>query len=111
MPDSWAASAARDHFSEVLDAAVQGRPQSIRRRDGREVVVVSKEYFEKTKPDPKALLLHGGFLDDDDDTLANLYAEARQLLGATLNPLLFSRSDSSNEDYRHGRDQPPEEKD
>lgn len=56
MPDSWQAAAARHHFSEVIDAAVEGRPQFVRRRDGHEVVVVSKEYFEKNKPDLKSYL-------------------------------------------------------
>jgi prevent-host-death family protein len=56
MADSWLAAAARHHFSEVIDAAVEGRPQFVRRRDGHEVVVVSKEYFEKTRPNLKSYL-------------------------------------------------------
>ncbi|HEY1934565.1 MAG TPA: type II toxin-antitoxin system Phd/YefM family antitoxin [Acetobacteraceae bacterium] len=56
MPDNWQAAAARHHFSDVVDAAVEGRPQFVRRRDGHEVVVVSKAYFEKTRPNLKAYL-------------------------------------------------------
>lgn len=67
MPDSWQAAAARHHFSDIVDAAVEGRPQFVRRRDGHEVVVVSKEYFEKTRPNRQSYLLTAGYADDDDE--------------------------------------------
>jgi prevent-host-death family protein len=57
MSDAWQAGTARHRFSELVDAAVEGRPQFVRRRDGREVVVVSKEYFEQTRPNLKTALL------------------------------------------------------
>jgi prevent-host-death family protein len=67
MTDIWQAAEARHRFSEVVDAAVDGRPQFVRRRDGREVVVVSKEYFEETKPNFKSYLMGSGYADDADD--------------------------------------------
>jgi prevent-host-death family protein len=67
MSDIWQAAEARHRFSEVVDAAVHGRPQFVRRRDGREVVVVSKEYFEDTKPTLKSYLLGAGYADEGDD--------------------------------------------
>ncbi len=42
MSDHWQAAVARHRFSELVDAAVEGRPQFVRRRDGQEIVVVSK---------------------------------------------------------------------
>jgi len=67
MADIWQAAEARDRFSDVVDAAVDGRPQFVRRRDGREVVVVSKEYFEETKPNLKSYLATSGYADSEDD--------------------------------------------
>ena len=67
MDDSWQAAQARNRFTEIVDAAVEGRPQYIRRRDGREVVLVSKEYFEKTKPNLKTYLLSARYAGDQDD--------------------------------------------
>jgi prevent-host-death family protein len=67
MSDTWQAAEARHRFSDVVDAAVAGNPQFIRRRDGREVVLVSLEYFEKTKPNLKSYLLSSGYADAADD--------------------------------------------
>ncbi len=67
MTDVWQAAEARHRFSDVVDAAVEGRPQFVRRRDGREVVVVSREYFEETKPNLKSYLTSSGYADPDDD--------------------------------------------
>ena len=57
----WQASSARLRFSEIVDEAVAGRPQFIQRRDGKEVVVVSREYYERTKPNLKSFLLDAGY--------------------------------------------------
>lgn len=54
-------------------AAVFGRcgrrcgRQFVRRRDGREVVVVSREYFEETKPNLKSYLVGSGYAGKGDD--------------------------------------------
>lgn len=65
--DVWQAAEARHRFSDLVDAAVDGHPQFVRRRDGREVVVVSKEYFEQTKPNLKSYLARSGYADEQDD--------------------------------------------
>jgi prevent-host-death family protein len=67
MADMWQAAEARNRFSDLVDAAVDGRPQFVRRRDGREVVVVSKEYFEETKPNLKSYLASSAYPDSRDD--------------------------------------------
>jgi prevent-host-death family protein len=85
MSDVWQAGAARHRFSELVDAAVAGRPQIIRRRDGREVVVVSKEYYEQTKPSLKSVLLSHRF-GERGDMLEAVLNEARATLGTTLMP-------------------------
>ena len=54
---AWQASVARNRLSEIIDRAVAGDPQFIERRDGKEVVVVSRDYFERTKGSLKTFLL------------------------------------------------------
>lgn len=66
MQQTWQAAKARHHFSEVVDAAVDGDPQFIRRRDGKEVVLVSRDYYEKTRPNLKTYLMTAGYAADDD---------------------------------------------
>jgi prevent-host-death family protein len=85
MSDVWQAAAARHRFSELVDAAVDGRPQIIRRRDGREVVVVSKDYYEQTKPSLKSVLLSHRF-GESGDMFDTALKEARATLGAALAP-------------------------
>jgi prevent-host-death family protein len=85
VSDVWQAGAARHRFSELVDAAVDGRPQVIRRRDGREVVVVSKEYYEKTKPSLKSVLLSHRF-GERGDMFDKVLEESRATLGASLVP-------------------------
>lgn len=67
MNKIWRASDARQHFSDLLDAAVEGTPQFVVRRDGREVVIVSRGYFDKTRPTMKDYLLAAGYAEDGDD--------------------------------------------
>jgi prevent-host-death family protein len=77
MADIWKAAEARHRFSDVVEAAVAGEPQFIRRRDGREAVLVSREYFEKTKPNLKSYLLSSGYADDQDDAFDIAMREVR----------------------------------
>jgi PHD/YefM family antitoxin component YafN of YafNO toxin-antitoxin module len=56
----WQSSMARGRLAEIVDQAVGGAPQFIQRRDGKEVVVVSREYFDCTKPNLKTFLLNEG---------------------------------------------------
>jgi prevent-host-death family protein len=63
----WQATRARGAFSAIIDAAVDGTPQLIRRRDGKEVVVVSREHYEASRPNLRDFLLTGGYADDEDE--------------------------------------------
>lgn len=66
MEKIWQAANARHHFSALVDEAMKGAPQVIRRRDGREVVLISREYFEKTKPNLKSYLMSEGYAEGED---------------------------------------------
>ena len=85
MSDRWQAAQARSHFSEVVDAAIAGRPQFIRRRDGHEVVLVSRDYFDQTRPNLKSYLLDAGYAGDASDAFDAALREAREK-GPTLAP-------------------------
>jgi prevent-host-death family protein len=100
--DAWQAAAARHRFSELMDAAVDGRPQVIRRRDGREVVVVSKEYYEQTKPSLKSVLLSLRF-GERGDTFEKTIETARAIVGSSLTPSNFGPETGSGDSSRHGR--------
>ena len=67
MTKTWQASDARQHFADLVEAAVHGEPQFVTRRDGKEVVVVSRSYFDKTRPTLKDYLLTAGFAEDGED--------------------------------------------
>jgi prevent-host-death family protein len=66
MAKAWQAAEARHRFTELMNAAAHGEPQFVERRDGTAVVVVSREYFERTRPTLKDVLLSQGFAEDDD---------------------------------------------
>lgn len=93
MPDDWQAARARNHFSEIVDAAIEGRPQFIRRRDGNEVVVVSRRYFDRTKPNLKDYLLGAGYAEHLVDAFDTALAEARKQ-GPALAPRARRRAQS-----------------
>lgn len=84
MADNWQAAQARAHFSELLDAAVEGKPQFIHRRDGHEVVLVSRNYFDRTKMNLKTYLLTAGYAGDEPDAFDEAMREART--GPLLGP-------------------------
>jgi prevent-host-death family protein len=86
MVATWQASDARHRFPDVIDAAVNGDPQFVRRRDGKEVVVVSREYFEKTIPNLKTYLLTEGYADQENDPIDRAIDEVRSDDGPFLNP-------------------------
>jgi len=77
MRHMWQASEARHKFTDVVDAAVGGEPQFVTRRDGRQVVVVSLDYFEKTRPTLKSYLLTKGISEPADDAFDSAMREIR----------------------------------
>ncbi len=102
MSDIWQAATARHRFSEVVNAAVEGRPQFVRRRDGREVVVVSKEYFERTRPSLKSVLLSQRFGARGDEFDLALEA-AGTVLGAAFAPPGFQPEEPGDDHPGHKR--------
>jgi PHD/YefM family antitoxin component YafN of YafNO toxin-antitoxin module len=102
MADHWQAAMARHRFSELVDAAVEGRPQFVRRRDGQEVVVVSKEYYEQTKPDLKSVLLSFRF-GEKGDAFDTALGEARTTLGAALTPKDLAQGERLSDRPGHRR--------
>lgn len=62
----WQASDAQANFAAVMDGALSGTPQVIRRRSGEDVVVLSHADFERMWTTLKDYLLRSA---DDDDTL------------------------------------------
>jgi prevent-host-death family protein len=70
MPDImervWQAAKARESFAELVDGAIAGTPQIVRRRDGKEVVVVSREHYERTRPSLRSYLLTRGYAGEED---------------------------------------------
>jgi prevent-host-death family protein len=83
---TWQAATARHRFSEVIDAAVQGEPQFVQRRDGKEVVVVSREYFDRTKPDIKSYLLNAGYAGVGEEEFDKILDEVRDNFPDLLAP-------------------------
>jgi hypothetical protein len=102
MVEVWQAAAAQHQFSERVDAAVEGRPQFVRRQDGRAVVVVSREYFERTKPNLKSVLLSFRF-GERGDALDRVLGEARATLGSSLRPRDFEAGPADARDPGHRR--------
>jgi hypothetical protein len=102
MAEVWQAATARHGFSELVNAAVEGRPQLVRRRDGREVVVVSRVYFEQTKPNLKAVLLSFRF-GERGDALDRVLGEARATLGSSLRPRDLAPQAADADDPGHRR--------
>jgi prevent-host-death family protein len=87
---TWKASLAKARLPEIIDAAVTGEPQLIERRDGKEVVVVSKDHFERTRPNLKTVLLENTYAgegeDEFDQILLDIRSEGFDLLSRTPKP-------------------------
>jgi prevent-host-death family protein len=77
MASQWQASDARHNFTRLVDAAVKGDPQFVTRRDWQEVVVVSRAYFEKTRPMLKHYLLAEGVAGEAEDAFDRALQEIR----------------------------------
>ncbi|MBL8710717.1 MAG: type II toxin-antitoxin system Phd/YefM family antitoxin [Rhodospirillaceae bacterium] len=76
----WQASSARAHFAEVVDLALTGTPQIVRKRSGEEVVILSRTSFELMQPNLKDYLLRsaGSANDDDDASVEAALGQVRQ---------------------------------
>jgi prevent-host-death family protein len=74
---TWQAASARHKFSDIIDAAVAGHPQFVQRRDGKEVVIVSREYFDSTKANIKTYLLNEGYSGPGEDEFDAILADIR----------------------------------
>jgi len=73
----WQASDARTNLPAVMDAALSGAPQVIRRRSGEEVVVVSRADYDRMRPSLKNFLLHGGVEDSEEDDFDKALSQVR----------------------------------
>src|SRR5689334_20527280 len=83
MPRNWQVAEARRHFAAIVDAASNGEPQFITRRDGREVVVVSRGHFDATRPNLKTALL-GNRFGTRGDAFDKALEEVGEGLGAVM---------------------------
>jgi prevent-host-death family protein len=64
---AWQATKARVALSAIIDAAVDGAPQLIRRRDGKEVVVMSRAHYEAHAPNLRDYLIRSGYAPEHDE--------------------------------------------
>jgi prevent-host-death family protein len=74
---SWNASRAKGHLAEIIDAAAEGQPQFIDRRDGTGVVVVSRAYFERTRPNLKTFLLENTYSGEGEEAFDLILRDIR----------------------------------
>jgi PHD/YefM family antitoxin component YafN of YafNO toxin-antitoxin module len=73
----WPAGNARESLADIIEGAIAGTPQVVQRNDGEEVVVVSRDYYECTRPSLKAHLLAGGYADDSEDAFDGAIRDIR----------------------------------
>jgi hypothetical protein len=66
-----------------VDAASKGEPQFITRRDGSEVVVVSRSHFDATRPNLRTALL-GNRFGTRGDAFDKALEEAGEVLSAAV---------------------------
>jgi hypothetical protein len=66
MPE-WLFDQAGANFEAIVDAAGAGTHQVIRRRDGKQVVVVSRDDFDPHQPNLRDYLLTSGYADKHDE--------------------------------------------
>jgi prevent-host-death family protein len=79
----WQATEARAQLPAVMQAALSGTPQIIRKRSGEEVVVVSRTDYERLKPTLKDYLLRSaGAAGGDDDAALRLALRRLRAIGA-----------------------------
>jgi len=74
---AWQVSEARSRFANVVDRALSGVPQVIRKRGGGEVVVVSKEAWDRAKPNLRDYLLSSSTTTEEYETFEKGLRRAR----------------------------------
>jgi prevent-host-death family protein len=62
----WQATDARANLPTVMEGALAGVPQVIKKRTGEEVVVIARADYDRMKPNLKDFLLQSAGLDQDD---------------------------------------------
>ena len=62
----WQAADARANLPTVMEGALAGVPQVIKKRTGEEVVVIARADYDRMKPNLKDFLLQSAGLDQDD---------------------------------------------
>jgi hypothetical protein len=61
------AGQASAHFEEIVEATALWPPELVRRLDGKEVVVVSRDDFEACEPNLRDYLLTSGYAEEHDE--------------------------------------------
>jgi prevent-host-death family protein len=91
----WQATEARAQLPAVMEAALAGRPQVIRKRSGEEVVVLSRTDYERIRPTLKDFLLNsaGAAGEDDDAALESALRQVRATGAVGLAPRKIAKRD------------------
>jgi prevent-host-death family protein len=83
---SWQSSVARGRLSRIIDEAVAGKPQFIQRRDGKEVVVVSRDSYERMQGGLKTFLLDDGYAGPGEAAFDAIMVDIRATTDAAFLP-------------------------
>ena len=71
------AGSARESLTDNIEGAIAGTPQVVKRSDGQEVVVVFRDYYERTRPSLKTYLLGSGYADNTEDAFDRAIRDIR----------------------------------
>lgn len=84
----WQATEARAQLPTVMEAALAGKPQVIRKRSGEEVVVLSRADYDRMKPTLKENLLRsaGAAGEDDDEAFEAALRQVRATGAVGMTP-------------------------
>ena len=82
----WQSSVARGKLGEIIEQAAAGNPQFIQRRDGKQVVVVSRDYFEHTKANLRTFLLNEGYSGAGEDAFDAIMDDIRASTAGAFSP-------------------------
>ncbi len=73
----WQAGSARESLADIIEGAIAGTPQVVQRGDGQEVVVVSRDYYERTRPSLKDRILALAYAGDEEDAFDRAMRDVR----------------------------------